>query len=56
MNNKTLFKTNDFISSLQNNGVEVVVDTNPSVSTINRIKRLMKNKESLFNFQKTLFN
>ena len=56
MNNKTLFKTNDFISSLKNNGVEVMVNTNPNTSTINRIKRLIKNKEMHFNFQKSLFN
>ncbi|WP_167571999.1 hypothetical protein [Aquimarina algiphila] len=56
MNNKTLFKTSEFISSLQSNGVEVTVNDNPNSSTLNRIKRLIKNKEMLFNFQKSLFN
>ena len=56
MNDKTLFKTNDFISSLRNSGVEVVVNNTPNNSTLDRIKRLIKNKEMLFNFQKSLFN
>ena len=56
MNNKALFKTSDFISSLQGSGVEVLVNNNPNTSTLNRIKRLIKNKELLFSFQKSLFN
>lgn len=56
MNNKTLFKTHDFISSLEGSGVEVKVDSSPDPTAISRIKNLIKKKEMLFNFQKSLFN
>tara|TARA_B100002049_G_C16024180_1_gene351626 strand:+ start:253 stop:423 length:171 start_codon:yes stop_codon:yes gene_type:complete len=56
MNTKTLFKTSDFITSLRDNGVDVVVNNNPNPSTLDRIKRLIKHKEQLFDFQKSLFS
>ena len=56
MNNKTLYKTNEYIQSLESIGVSVVVNENPTNSTIQRIKRLMTQKENLFALQKSLFN
>lgn len=56
MNEKTLYKTNDFVSFLQKSGITVSVDKNPDSSTIERIKKLIAKKKALFEFQKTIFN
>ena len=36
--------------------VNVIVDSNPDSSTIERIKKLIAKKRALFEFQKSLFN
>lgn len=56
MNEKTLYKTSEFVSFLEGMNVEVVVDNNPDSSTIERIKNLIAKKRALFEFQKSLFN
>jgi hypothetical protein len=56
MNNKTLYRTSEYISSLENIGISVTLNENPNPSTIQRIKELINKKENLFTFQKSLFN
>ncbi len=56
MNEKTLYKTSEFVSFLKDMTVNVVVDSNPDSSTIERIKKLIAKKRALFEFQKSLFN
>jgi hypothetical protein len=56
MNEKNLYKTSDFVSFLKDMNVNVVVDSNPDSSTIERIKKLFTKKRALFEFQKSLFN
>jgi soluble P-type ATPase len=56
MNEKTLYKTSEFVSFLKDMNVNVVVDSNPDSSTIERIKKLIAKKRALFEFQKSLFN
>jgi len=56
MNEKTLYKTSEFVSFLKDMNVSVVVDSNPDSSTIERIKKLISKKRALFEFQKSLFN
>lgn len=56
MNEKTLYKTSEFVSFLKGMNVNVIVDSNPDSSTIERIKKLIAKKRALFEFQKSLFN
>ena len=56
MNNKALYKTEDFVSFLRDSGVNVDVDTNPNALKIEKIKKLIAYKENLFKFQKSLFS
>lgn len=56
MNEKTLYKTNEFVSFIKGMNIEVDVDNNPDSSTIERIKKLIAKKRALFEFQKSLFN
>ncbi len=56
MNEKTLYKTNDFVSFIKDSGISVSIEKNPDISTIERIKRLIAKKRALFEFQKSLFN
>jgi hypothetical protein len=56
MNEKTLYKTSEFISFLKGMNVNVVMNSNPDSSTIERIKKLITKKRALFEFQKSLFN
>ena len=56
MNEKTLYKTSEFVSFLKDMNVNAVVDSNPDSSTIERIKKLIAKKRALFEFQKSLFN
>ena len=56
MNEKTLYKTSEFVSFLKDMNVNVVVDSNTDSSTIERIKKLIAKKRALFEFQKSLFN
>jgi hypothetical protein len=56
MNEKTLYKTSEFVSFLKGMNVSVIVDSNPDSSNIERIKKLIAKKRALFEFQKSLFN
>lgn len=56
MNEKTLYKTSEFVSFLQDMNVVVVIDNNPDDTTVERIKRVIAKKKALFDFQKSLFN
>lgn len=56
MNEKTLYKTNDFVSFLKESGITVTIEKNPDSSTIERIKKMIAKKKALFEFQKSLFN
>jgi len=56
MNEKTLYKTNDFVSFIQKSGISVSIDKAPDSSTIERIKKLIAKKRAFFEFQKSLFN
>ena len=47
MNEKTLYKTSEFVSFLKDMNVNVVVDSNPDSSTIERIKILIAKKKSI---------
>jgi hypothetical protein len=46
MNEKTLYKTSEFVSFLKDINVNVVVDSNPDSSTIERIKKLIAKKRA----------
>lgn len=56
MNEKTLYKTSEFVSYLKDMNVKVMVNSNPDNSTIERIKKLIAKKRILFEFQKSLFS
>ena len=56
MNEKTLFKTNDYISFIKDNGFTVTVDKEPDSSTIERIKQMIAYKKALFVSLQRLFN
>lgn len=56
MKEKTLYKTNDFVSFLEGSGVVVTIERNPDISVVEKIKKMIAKKRALFEFQKSLFN
>lgn len=55
MDEKIIFKTNDFVTFIKESGISVTVNENPDSSTIERIKNMIIKKKELFTFQKSLF-